>query len=290
MGAGLAGAAPVARARRRPAGRRPGRLRHGARGIALDAHLWVETALGSVVVGLTRALGAALGAASRRLALPEPGAALEAGDHAATVTGAGGAFGIWAPVGGSVLAVNPRLADDPGAAGARPRGRGLAAAPRAARLGARRRRGHWGAGGRRATTRRCLARDAARGDAFADVRLERLHALPPVRSAADVLAALRAERAAPRFPDAAAVDEQLGRRLRDALAADPALRARLARLDRVVRFVLHEPEAELVARLPRATRGAGPRASHRAALLGRGRLPLVHRDARRRGRGAHAAS
>ena len=215
-----------------------------ARGIALDAHLWVETALGSVVVGLTRALAGGLGDAPR-LTLPEPGAALEAGDHAATVTGAGGAFGIWAPVGGSVLTVNPKLAQDPGLLARDPEGAGwlLRLAPRDWARDAP--AVTWGAAAARHYAA-CLARDAARGDAFADVRLERLHALPPVRSAADVLAALRAEREAPRFADAAAVHEELGGRLRDALGADPALRAHLGRLDAVVRFTLHDPEAELV--------------------------------------------
>jgi hypothetical protein len=92
-----------------------------------------------------------------------------------------------------------------------------------------------------------LERDAtARGDAFADVRLERLRALPPVRSAGDVLALLRAEREAPRFADAEAVHVELGGRIRDALAEDPALRERLARLGLIVRFALREPGAELV--------------------------------------------
>ncbi|MCW2986654.1 MAG: hypothetical protein JWR63_4224, partial [Conexibacter sp.] len=77
-------------------------------------------------------------------------------------------------------------------------------------------------------------------------RLERLRALPPVRSAGDVLALLRAERDAPRFPDAEAVHVELGGRVRDALAADPDLRARLGRLDLVLRFALHEPEAALL--------------------------------------------
>jgi glycine cleavage system H protein len=215
-----------------------------ARGIALDAHLWVETALGAVVVGLTAALARDLGG-ELRVTLPEPGASLEAGDLVATVRAPAGTFGVWAPVGGSVLALNPRLAEDPGLLARDPEGAGwlLRVAPRdwegeAAAV-------TWGAAADRHYAA-ILERDAARGDAFADVRLERLRALPPVRSAGDVLALLRAERDALRFPDAEAVHVELGGRVRDALAADPELRARLGHLDLVLRFALHEPDAALV--------------------------------------------
>jgi glycine cleavage system H lipoate-binding protein len=217
-----------------------------ARGIALDAHLWVETALGGVVVGLTSALAADLGI-DPVVTLPEPGAALQAGDLVATIRAAGrGTFGVWAPVGGSILAVNPRLAEDPGLLARDPEGAGwlLRLAPRDwnAEAGAV----TWGAAAGRHYAA-MLERDAtARGDAFADVRLERLRALPPVRSAGDVLALLRAEREAPRFADADAVHVELGGRIRDALAEDPALRERLARLGLTVRFALREPGAELV--------------------------------------------
>ena len=215
-----------------------------ARGIALDAHLWVETALGAVVVGLTSALAGDLGA-RLTLTLPEPGAALEAGDPAATVSTAAGTFGVWAPVGGSVLAVNPRLVEDPDLLARDPEGAGwlLRLAPRDWERDAP--AVTWGAAADRHYAA-IVARDAERGDAFADVRLERLRALPPVRSAGDVLAHLRAERAAPRFPDAEAVMVELGGRVRDALAIDEALRARLGRIDLVVRFALHEPDAELL--------------------------------------------
>jgi glycine cleavage system H lipoate-binding protein len=215
-----------------------------ARGIALDAHLWVETALGAVVLGLTAALARDLGG-DLRVTLPEPGASLEAGDLVATVGTPAGTFGVWAPVGGAVLAANPRLADDPGLLARDPEGAGwlLRVAPRdwdgeAAAV-------TWGAAADRHYAA-LLERDAERGDAFADVRLERLRALPPVRSAGDVLALLRAERDASRFPDADAVHVELGGRLRDALAGDPELRARLGHLDVVVRFALSDPDAELV--------------------------------------------
>jgi hypothetical protein len=152
---------------------------------------------------------------------------------------------VWAPVGGSVLAVNPRLVDDPGLLARDPEGAGwlLRLAPRDwdRDAGAV----TWGAAADRHYAA-LLERDAARGDAFADVRLERLRALPPVRNAADVLAHLRAERDAPRFADAEAVRVELGGRLRDVLAADPDLRRRIGTLDIVVRFALREPAATLL--------------------------------------------
>jgi len=235
-----------------------------ARGIALDAHLWVETALGSVVVGVTRALGRELGRAPR-LSLPDPGVALAAGDRAATIATAAGALAVWAPVSGSVLSLNPRLAEDPDLLARDPEGAGwlLRLAPRAWEAEA----GEI-AWGRRAARdyAACVARDAARGDAFADVRLERLRALPPVRDAGEVLALLRAERAAPRFDDAAAVHVELGGRLRDALATDPELRGHLGRLGLLVRFVLHEPDAELVLDLRGDARVVSPVAAAAADI------------------------
>jgi hypothetical protein len=39
---------------------------------------------------------------------------------------------------------------------------------------------------------------------------------------------------------------ELGGRVRDALAIDPELRARLGRIDLVLRFALHKPDAELL--------------------------------------------
>jgi glycine cleavage system H lipoate-binding protein len=215
-----------------------------ARGIVLDAHLWVETALGAVVIGLTRALARDLGD-DLTLTLPEPGATLEAGDAAATVSTGAGTFGIWAPVGGSVLAINPKLIADPDLLVSDPEGAGwlLRLAPRDWARDAP--AVTWGAAAGQHYAA-VVARDAARGDAFADVRLERLRALPPVRSAADVKAALELERTAPRFADAEALTSELGARVGDALAADPAMCTRLSHLDMVVRFALHEPGAELI--------------------------------------------
>jgi glycine cleavage system H lipoate-binding protein len=223
----------------------PGEFGAPARGIALDAHLWVETALGGVVVGVTGQLARRLGEAPPGVALPEPGAALAAGDRAATLTTAAGTFAVWAPVGGTVTAVNPRVVADPGLLVVDPEGAGwllrLAPADWAREGGAV----SWGPAAARHYAA-CLARDAVHGDAFGDVRLERLRAVPRVRDAGEVLEHLRAQRARPRFADRAAVERELGGRLCDALAGDADLRARLGRLGLVVGFSLRDPAASLV--------------------------------------------
>jgi glycine cleavage system H lipoate-binding protein len=215
-----------------------------ARGIALDAHLWVETALGAVVVGATRALAKRIGSVES-LAPPVPGTLLEAGDRAATVVGASDSFAIWAPVGGRVVQINPRIVADPELLTRDPEGAGwlLRMAPtnwerEAVDV-------TWGRGAGRHYDA-CIARDVARGEGFGDVLLSHQRALPPVRGAGEVLAALRARRAAPRFADAGELAAQLGRRVTAALAADSVLRSRLANLGMTIAFALHEPGATLL--------------------------------------------
>ena len=248
---------PPARPVRRPRRVRHGRPRHRARRAPVGRD-GARRRRGRP----DRRAGARPRRAASRLTLPEPGAALEAGDPAATVSTAAGTFGVWAPVGGSVLAVNPRLAEDPDLLARDPEGAGwlLRLAPRDWERDAP--AVTWGAAADRHYAA-IVARDAERGDAFADVRLERLRALPPVRYAGDVLAHLRAEREAPRFADAEAVMVELGGRVRDALAIDAALRARLGRIDLVVRFALHEPDAELLLDLRGGQAPAAPARARR---------------------------
>lgn len=207
-----------------------------SRGVVPDAHLWVETALGCVVVGATRQFGAAVGPGAR-LELTEPGARVRAGDRLGTVTSEAGTFAVWAPVGGTLLAVNPRLAradvlhTDPEGAGWLARVLPDAWDEDAAAC-------TWGRAAA-AQYAAALARDRDGGaDPFADVRLERLRAIPPVRSWGDVVAGLEAERRRGRFPDAEAVRDVLVDPVAELLEADPRLRARLARLDQRVAFVL----------------------------------------------------
>src|SRR5262249_7796875 len=145
-----------------------------ARGIALDAHLWVETALGAVVVGLTSALAGGLGAAPGGQP-PGPGAAREAGPCGGRARGGGGGA-VWGgggggggggrPCGGAVRAVTPGLTDDPGLLARDPEGAGwlLRVAPRD--WGGEGGAVTWGAAAGRHYAA-MLERDAtARGDAF----------------------------------------------------------------------------------------------------------------------------
>lgn len=215
-----------------------------ARGIATDAHLWVETALGAVVLGVTAAFSSLLGP-EPALAVAEPGAPVAAGDRLATIGSGEEALAVWAPVGGRVAAVNPRLATDPGLLARDPEGAGWLArvVPSAwedegsALL--------WGRSAKRDYAA-ALSRDALHGDAFADVRLARLRAMPPVGSWSGVLHALRGEREQPLFADAQEVAVQLGGRLSASLARDAALRDRLGGLGIRVAFVLADPDARLV--------------------------------------------
>ncbi|MBI5106142.1 MAG: SCP2 sterol-binding domain-containing protein [Solirubrobacterales bacterium] len=235
----------------------PGSFAGAARGIAMDAHVWVETGLGAVVVGATApvAAHAAVPPLAARFtpppaaadpgpfALPHPGEVVAAGDRLVALAPD---LALHAPVSGRILAVNPKLAADPSLLARDPEGAGwlVRLAPSAWEREAP--SVTWGPAASRHYAA-CLARDAeVRGDPFADARVSRLRAVPPVRSARDVLRALQAERAAPRFADAAAVHTELGGRLRDALAADPDLRAALGRLDAVVAFTLRVPAAALV--------------------------------------------
>ena len=67
---------------------------------------------GSVTVGITDHAQEALGDVVF-VELPEVGAALAAGDEAGVVESVKAASDIYAPLGGEVTAINPRLEDDP---------------------------------------------------------------------------------------------------------------------------------------------------------------------------------
>lgn len=215
------------------------------RGVCARSHVWLETALGSVVCGLTAQLAAALGHVSD-LDVPSVGARVVAGDRLATIHGPTGPCAVWAPVSGTVLAVNPRvslnarlLVDDPEGAGWLVRvlpDRWLADAGECL----------WGTDARRHYASSLTGARARRRDPFAAIRLDRVHALPAVRSWGEVNSVLAARRALPRFPDRNAVDDLLRAPIAAALAGDRRLRARLGRLDARVEFALTAPGARLV--------------------------------------------
>jgi hypothetical protein len=102
----------------------------------------------------------------------------------------------------------------------------------------------WGAAGRRFYAAQ-LADSKNDLDPFATLRTRWIHAHAKIRSADDVLQALRRERDRPRFASRRELDALLVDRLRIALQDDRVKQA-LTRLDRSVAFRLHDPEADVV--------------------------------------------
>jgi glycine cleavage system H lipoate-binding protein len=212
-----------------------------ARGVAADEHLWVETGLGGVVLGLTPAFADLLAADGGRLTVAGAGTRVAAGDRLGTLEGAHGALAVWAPVAGVVNAVNPRLEQDPGLLRRDPEGAGwlLRLVPtawehEAPALG-------WGPRDV-ALYRGGLERAA---DPFLDLRVGTLRAMPSPTGWQDVLGALRAERTRPRWPDATALAAELEAPILRALA-DPAVAGAVGRLGARVVWRVSEPDAALV--------------------------------------------
>ncbi len=78
-----------------------------------EEHEWLrQEEDGSVTIGITDHAQAALGDLVY-VELPEVGAKLDVGDEMAVVESVKAASDVYAPVGGTVLAVNTDLADDP---------------------------------------------------------------------------------------------------------------------------------------------------------------------------------
>jgi hypothetical protein len=102
----------------------------------------------------------------------------------------------------------------------------------------------WGAAGEQAY-RAELGAAARHGDPFAVIRIAWVHATASIRSAGDVLAALRRERDRPRFADEGEVYAQLGRALAERLATPDARRA-AGRLRLTILLRLHRPDAALL--------------------------------------------
>jgi glycine cleavage system H protein len=78
-----------------------------------EEHEWLrQEEDGSVTIGITDHAQAALGDLVY-VELPEVGAELDVGDEMAVVESVKAASDVYAPVGGTVVAVNTNLADDP---------------------------------------------------------------------------------------------------------------------------------------------------------------------------------
>lgn len=198
----------------------------GARGIAADEHLTVEVAAGGVRLAPTSALAAQVTGAVEPLV--ERGMPVQRGDALLRAESVTGNLVLPSPLSG--------LAAEAGDSGA------LALAPSA--WGSEAAAIRWGPGADAAYAHE-LAVAARRGDPFTRCRAHWLRAHAGVRTAADVVASLRAARAERRFETTAQAEGRIAERLRRALA-DPALARRVGRLPLRIRWRLHSPEAELL--------------------------------------------
>lgn len=234
----------------RPADLAPG----GAVGFDFRAHVWVETAIDHAVVGITEAFAGLLGddPAAIRVTAQPAGSVVAAGDVLARIGAHGRTYLVWAPVGGVVRETAAR----PERLLAAPEGAGWLATIEPSAWDHDRNHLRWGPDARAAYRVDASFRGAG-ADPFADVRAERITALPRVRSGTDVLAQLRAarERDVPRFADTAELYDRLGVDLGCSLHDDPRVAARLRRLDTTVALELSEPAARLTLEL----RDGGPR-------------------------------
>jgi glycine cleavage system H protein len=218
----------------------------GVRGLAPAEHLWAETALGALVVGLTPALAAELAPGLHDAVLPSPGDVVAAGDRLATLPGRGGALAAWSPVGGIVAAVNPRLTADPDLLRRDPEGAGWLARLTVPDWDSAGTGLDWHPGAPAAYH----AALQATADPFADLRLHFLRAVPQLRGASDVRAALEDARRAPRFGDVAALAAHLDL---DAALGRPGVAAALGRLGGRVAWTTTGPDTTLVLDLDAAT-------------------------------------
>ncbi len=230
--------APRGRQRRKaaPTAGRVAPVTPAGRGFRVDDHTWLDAA--TLRCGITQAFADHLGPGPVDLALPAAGAFHRTSDALAHLTTTAETLRAWTPLSAGIRSVNPALADDPGLVLRDPEGAGwlatLAPAAWAQDAGGL----EWGPRG--AAAYRSSLRTSR--DPWHDLRGATVH----VSSAAEVLHELRRRRAAPRFADAQAVQEELVEPLAKALREHPEAAARVARLGLRVAFVLTDPDAAFV--------------------------------------------
>jgi hypothetical protein len=212
----------------------------GTEGVAVDEHLDVRIERGGARLAPTAALAAELRGAEGG-SVADPGTPVAAGDVVARVGGDGG-VGLRTPVAGVVGPAEGVRSGVAGPAERFPSGLAVWLAPTnwaddAAAVA-------WGDAGARLYAAE-LADARRRGaDAFAPLRARWLRAHAEIRSGADVLAALRRERARPRFASADEARAAIAGGLRVALA-DATVAAAARRMPARLVWRLHAPEADV---------------------------------------------
>ena len=226
----------------------PELLPGGEVGFDFNAHVWLETATDHVVVGVTRELADLFGAdaAAVRVTVEPPGTEVAAGDVVARVSAAGRTYLVCSPVAGTLL----EGMEQPQRLLTAPEGSGWLVTLRPTAWTEDRDALRWGPEAADAY-RRDAGRRQIGVDAFADVRAERVTALPRVTSWGDVLAQLRAARARPlpRFADTADLYDRLGVDLGCSLHDDPKVASRLGRMDITLALELQDPAARVTLEL-----------------------------------------
>lgn len=209
----------------------------GTEGVAVDEHLTVRIERGGARLAPTAALAAELrggGGAS----VADPGTPVAAGDVVARVGGDGGVV-LRTPVAGVVGSAEGAAAGA-GPAEGTPFALWLAPTNWADDAGAI----AWGPPGARLYAAELADAHRRGADPFAPLRARWLHAHAEIRSGADVLAALRRERARPRFATAEEARAAIAGGLRAALA-DASVAAAARRMPSRVVWRLHAPEADI---------------------------------------------
>jgi len=218
------------------------RFELGARGIAVDDHVWIELTAGAMLLGVTSPLAheVAIGSAVH---IPPAGASCAIGEQLALIGTGEDALIVRAPLDLDVVASNPRLDRDPDLVRTHPESDGWLVHAVASDWQHEHERILWG---QHAATiyRAALTHDAQHEDPFHWQRPAWIERQPRARTPSEALAILAAENARPRFPDEQTVQREITRRLRGALA-DTQVRRRVFRARARLNLRLHHPDADL---------------------------------------------